>query len=544
MNFLKMSPLKFFALGAGITLALNLSLYVSQLVSEDSQSSITKSRAPQLASKITRWLAGNADEAGSTYKNGMGMTFVKLPDMDIGFATHEVTREQFRFFAESVGLEDQTWLNRITKAGITQPDDHPIVNISWEEANQFCQWLSKQEGIEFRLPTDYEWSIAAGLSPETSFLSPCLRSKEAPEEYFWGKTWSTDKPFENYADKSHQSITGSAGCFAFDDGFPATAPVGSFLPNQLGIYDMGGNVSEWVYDWYRSRDEFKTVRGASYGSGTLHKEVHYKGFRAMSTPAFRSELFGFRIVAEDVSQLHPVSPEEASIEKPSLAFEPVSIPDTSMQVAAASIPASMLEGEIPLAYSPPVYDSTPVPDQPAIIEPFPTFTSEAPVVTEPIAIEKPIEEPVATKNVRVTYTGKDGINIRSSQSFGSSNKLGAVFAQSAIPLSQTGDDARVDTETWVKVEATGWLPTKNSTHTYLKNQGNGTWKVVWNKAGDRYVSMRSKASSESTLISKVNYGTVVEELDTKKIGSRHYVFAKFSGWVVKKNSSRSYISDL
>lgn len=543
MNFLKISPLRFFALGAFITLALNLALYVSQLV-DDPDSGIKIVKSPKFASQVETWFAGNSNESskpGQVYQNGMGMRFVKLPDSDIAFGVYEVTREQFRFFADSVGLEDQRWLNRITQAGISQPDNHPIVNVSWHEANQFCEWLSKQENAAFRLPTDYEWSIAAGLAAETSFLSPCLRSKETPEEFFWGKSWDTDRAFENYADKSHETLTGTAGCFAFDDGFPATAPVGSFLPNALGIYDMGGNVSEWVYDWYRSRDEFKTVRGASYGSGTIHREVHFKGFRAMSTPTFRSELFGFRIIAEEVDKLQPVPAGQAAVR------QTIPQPEPAVELASSR---PLFEPAYPSEYTPPAYNN-PAPGigDAAIVEPFPTFTPQPPAQAPVPETVEPIVEPVpvvveSNKEVRVTYTGKDGINLRRARSFASGNKLGAVFAQSADPLVQIGDDSRVDTETWVNIEVKGWIPTKNSTHTYLKNQGNGSWKVVWSKPGDRYVSMRAGASSDDTLVSKVSYGTEVEELDTKWIGKRHYIYGKITGWVVKKNKKRAYIADL
>ncbi|MDF1815878.1 MAG: SUMF1/EgtB/PvdO family nonheme iron enzyme [Verrucomicrobiales bacterium] len=538
MKFFRMSPVKFFVAGAGITLVLNCFLYISQLVTDHEVSSVSVSKTPKFGSLISKAFAGDADSRNKAgvFTNGMGMHFVPLPDLDIGFGVYEVTKEQFRFFAEATGLEEKRWLNRVTRAGLSQPDNHPVVNVSWEEATRFCEWLSKQENTVFRLPTDYEWSVAAGLDPETSFLSPCLRSKDAPEEYFWGEKWQTENPVGNYADKSHESITGSTGCFPFDDGYPATAPVGSFLPNKFGIYNMGGNVSEWVYDWYRSRDEFKTVRGASYGSGLLHKEAHYKGFRAMSTPAFRSEYFGFRIVAENLEKLHAVDSAIA--------------PEIASAAPAVETPVDM-PAQVQV-YDPPVYNSATVAVQ-EMVASFPAFAPS----TEEVAVEPPVPtadespalameavDPAGTKPVWVTYTGKDGVNLREDQSFESGNKLGAIFSQSTMPLLQIGEDVRIDTETWVNVEVKGWLPTKNSTHSYLADQGDGTWKVTWSKPNDRFVAMRAGTSSEDTLISKVSYATVVEELDQETIGSRHYILAKFSGWVVKQNTSRSYISDL
>lgn len=521
--------------GAGITLVLNSFLYISQLITDREVGSISISKAPSFGSSISTAYAGDADSAprSKQYRNGMGMKFVPLPDLDIGFGAHEVTIEQFRFFAESTGMEENRWLNRITRAGISQSDDHPVVNVSWEEATRFCEWLTKQENTVYRLPTDYEWSVAAGLEPETSFLSPCLRSKDTPGIYFWGKDWQEDHPVENYADESHKSVTGTTGCFPFDDGFPATAPAGSFLPNKFGIYDLGGNVSEWVYDWYRSRDEFKTVRGASYGSGVLHKEIHYKGFRAMSTPSFRSEYIGFRIVAEDVSTLHPANADD-KVEVASIAVPPPVKTDLpvslKMEETEVALPEPIAEVEAPY----PVFAAMvkdPV-DEPAIPE-----SGDAPALEGESALG-------GSKPVWVTYTRSDGVNVREDTTFTSGNKLGAIFSQSTIPLIQIGEDTDVDTETWVQVEIKGWIPTRNSTHTYLKDQGDGTWRVVWSKPGDRFVAMRSGTDSEDTLVSKVSYNTVVEEMDSETVGSRHYIYGKYTGWAVKKNRSRSYISDL
>ena len=513
MSYQKASPAKSFLVGITISILSILGYFSYQHLTTGREIAISSVKSPVAGIQVSNWLSGNADgsakEAGpELFVNGMGMKFVRLPGLEIAFGIHEVTREQFRFFAESVGMEELAWLNRITPAGLSQEDNHPVVNVSWEEATRFCEWLSKQEGIAFRLPTDYEWSVAAGLDRETSFLSPGERSEKAAAKYFWGNKWQTGTPVENYADKSHETMTGSTGCFPFDDGFPATAPVGSFPPNHLGIFDMGGNVSEWVYDWFRGRDEFKTIRGASFSSGMTNKEVHRIGFRSMSEPSTRSERFGFRIVAEISDKLHRATGEEAiSVEK-------------SEPVLESAIAAAVLE-----------YDG------PVIEPPVPNES----IATVPLPYEDAL---IQKKAIRVTYTGKDGINVRKDRSFGSGNILGAILKQSTIPLQQIGEDSRVDTETWVNVEVTGWMPTKNSTHIFLKDQGDGTWRVVWNKPGDRFVAMRSGVSSDNTLICKVSYDTVVEEIEAREVGNRHYIKATFTGWAVKKNVSRSYISDI
>ena len=102
-----------------------------------------------------------------------------------------------------------------------------MVHVSWDDAVAFCKWKGK------RLPTEAEWEYAA-------------RGGLVGQPYSWGakpqgpanwraNTWQGDFPFSNTA----------------EDGFATTAPVGSFPPNGFGLYDMSGNVWEWVADWYR-----------------------------------------------------------------------------------------------------------------------------------------------------------------------------------------------------------------------------------------------------------------------------------------------------
>ena len=169
--------------------------------------------------------------------------------------------------------------------------DQPVGQVSWEEAAQFCNWLSDKENLPrfyvfengrvngimwssngYRLPTEAEWAYAAKIRPDGSTAT-----------FSWDKDlFPPDKPVGNYADISASRLVRFA-LARYDDGFPVSAPVGSFQANARGLYDMGGNVAEWVNDYYdvqshrgdpiedpRGPDEGvkHVIRGASWALGS------------------------------------------------------------------------------------------------------------------------------------------------------------------------------------------------------------------------------------------------------------------------------------
>jgi formylglycine-generating enzyme required for sulfatase activity len=163
--------------------------------------------------------------------------------------TTEVTNEQFRQF-QADHTSGQAQGNSLNREG------QPVVNISWQQAAQFCNWLSEKEGlppfyrqsegivvgfnpgaIGYRLPTEAEWAWAARVDGDT------LR------KFTWGEEFPPKKVMENYADASSAYVTGRY-LQGYKDGHVTTAPAGSFDANHKGLFDMGGNVSEWVHDVY------------------------------------------------------------------------------------------------------------------------------------------------------------------------------------------------------------------------------------------------------------------------------------------------------
>ncbi len=151
-----------------------------------------------------------------------------------------------------------------------QGPDYPVEQVTWEEAKEFCRRLTAalpdelKARLGFRLPTDAEWSVAVGL-PEEPGRTPKEKDGKIDNLFPWGAQWPPPKGAGNYRDQSaRQKYPGRPIIEGYDDGYAETAPVGSFQPNQHGLYDLGGNVWEWCEDWYDNDKVYRVLRGASW----------------------------------------------------------------------------------------------------------------------------------------------------------------------------------------------------------------------------------------------------------------------------------------
>ncbi|GMG87175.1 PEGA domain-containing protein [Biformimicrobium ophioploci] len=171
----------------------------------------------------------------------------------------EVTNREFRRFKR---MHTSSHIQGVS----LDNDPYPVVRISWNDAALYCNWLSEQEGLQpvykvekdkvvgfdakangYRMPTEAEWAWAARFAGEKQRKFP------------WGDDLPIVEQAGNFADLSAANIV-PAILQNYRDNFPATAPVGSFRPNPVGLYDLGGNVSEWIHDLYSIGTGLSTKR--------------------------------------------------------------------------------------------------------------------------------------------------------------------------------------------------------------------------------------------------------------------------------------------
>jgi formylglycine-generating enzyme required for sulfatase activity len=160
-----------------------------------------------------------------------------------------------------------------------------VINVSWSEAVDYAKWLSKETGKKYRLPTEAEWEYAARAGTTT--------------RRYWGDDvdYREACKYANVFDRgSEKELKARYGItwdpFACEDGYAETAPVGSFKPNALGLYDMLGNVYEWVQDCWHDGYDNKAPRD---GSAWVEKDGGDCGLRVIRGGSWGTEPRGVRV---------------------------------------------------------------------------------------------------------------------------------------------------------------------------------------------------------------------------------------------------------
>jgi formylglycine-generating enzyme required for sulfatase activity len=131
-----------------------------------------------------------------------------------------------------------------TNLGFEQDNTHPVVCVSWRDAHDYVLWLSQKSGHKYRLLTEAEWEYAARVGTTTP--------------YPWGKTASHENA--NYGGEDYPGYGVASG----HDKSVTTSPVGSFPPNAFGLYDMNGNVMQWVEDCFSNTYAGLPVDGSAF----------------------------------------------------------------------------------------------------------------------------------------------------------------------------------------------------------------------------------------------------------------------------------------
>lgn len=229
--------------------------------------------------------------------------------------TYHVTRGQFRQFVADSGYKTDaekgdtkgafgwdpdkkafdfnakySWRN----AGFEQTDEHPVVNVSWNDAVAFCKWLSGKQGKTYRLPTEAEWEYAGRAGTTTRYYSGDDPETLAGVGNVADATAKAKFPDWRYTMKA-------------SDGYVFTSAVGSFKPNAFGLYDMHGNAWQWCADWYGAEyyaaspaddptgpdtGDGRVLRGGSWDGGPGGTR---SADRVRSAPDGRGGITGFRV---------------------------------------------------------------------------------------------------------------------------------------------------------------------------------------------------------------------------------------------------------
>lgn len=283
-----------------------------------------------------------------THTNSLGMKFVPVPGTNLLFCIHETRYQDYAAYSAAVPGVNSEWTryddgfptgSKVIKFSPPTTIDHPVMSVSWDDAQKFCLWLSGKEGRMVRLPTDEEWNIAAGVPPEV------IGTPEEFNLYPWGGSFppKTEDRVGNYADLTyHELFPGKPWIEGYNDGFATTAPVMSFKPNAFGLYDMGGNVDEWCLGWINSAKTKLVYRGGAYSwASNLHSTS-----KGGDVPGGRRGGTGFRCVIEWIppaakkeakevpAAQSPVRPPPAVVAQPSetnsLGMKFVPVPGTDV----------------------------------------------------------------------------------------------------------------------------------------------------------------------------------------------------------------------
>jgi len=244
-------------------------------------------------------------QAGAAVSPASGADFAQVHDVEISafrMSRFPVTNAQYLAFTRDAGREAPL-APRGWDAYLARYPNHPVVNVSYEDASAYAQWLAERTGERYRLPTEAEWEYAA-------------RAGTQGRSYIFGDVWQVDgantatwrigrmvtrEEWKDWWDHEGDRLSKSQ---------PMTTRVGSFPRNAFGLYDMTGNVWEWTSDWYHAdyyrvsppkdpqgpaSGQEKVLRGCSWYN---QPDVCLLATRDRYAPDRRLYYVGFRVAAQ------------------------------------------------------------------------------------------------------------------------------------------------------------------------------------------------------------------------------------------------------
>ena len=270
---------------------------VPRRIPEGKFDQITLSIKPQVVHvPAGPFLMGSADKDKEAYEDDKPQHSVELSEYWIG--KYPLTNLEYQAFVKEADHRPPTHWN-----GDQYPEgkgDHPVVNVSWEDAAAYCKWLGEKSGKNYRLPTEAEWEKAASWIDEQGSQGAGVPgsggARGVKRRYPWGDNFDKDK------------------CNTAEAGIGDTTPVGKYSPagdSPYGCADMAGNVWEWCADWFdegeyrqRAKATVKDPPGPGNGSSRVLRGGSFDydrrfarcAFRLSGSPVFRSGRRGFRVV--------------------------------------------------------------------------------------------------------------------------------------------------------------------------------------------------------------------------------------------------------
>ncbi len=257
--------------GIGKQIRWNVLDEVSQLVAENVVFKIKTEVVPEFARNMV-FVEGGTYQMGSNDQTDDEKPAHDIKVDNFYISKYETTVKDYRQYCKETGKV-------MPQKEIEWIDDHPMTFISWDEANEYCNWLTSKTGKTFRLPSEAEWEFAAkgGAKSKGAVYS----GNNNINDVGWNK--------ENSVGATHSKI-------------------GILSANEIGLFDMTGNVWEWCLDWYSKSyylqsastnprgpraGTVKIARGGSW----FHPKVSVT-YRFYMTPTAKSNYMGFRVLME------------------------------------------------------------------------------------------------------------------------------------------------------------------------------------------------------------------------------------------------------